>query len=228
MQTCTLKTLLRYAVGWSTVVLFAVLLTFIFSFLGAFFCAALAGMMLGSFKVPRWQIAALSAIFPLVLFALLRGGGAELLVSQVVLLSVLCFGTFWVTYFVVRAVVWYERKGQPNAHSAKVASGKGVPETFPSPTQFSGSAGAANALPSGELNLAALQGKWSCTWAPPDLPREHKLLEIEQAKLSLVISDAGGRVKFCGSGEVKLQPASGGSLLSVSSLTEPDDTLVCI
>ena len=228
MKAWALKTLLRYAVGWSTVVLFAVLLTFIFSFLGAFFCAALAGMMLGSFKVPRWQIAAVSGIFPAVLFALLRGGGAELRGSQVVVLSVLCFGTFWLTYFVVRAVVWYERKGQPNGHSAKTASGTGPTKTFPPPTQVNGSAGVANPLPSGELNLAALQGKWSCNWAPPDLLREHKLLQIEQERLSLVIRDAGGKVKFHGSGEVKLQPATGGSLVSVSSLWEPDDTLVCI
>ena len=119
----SLKTATRYVAGWMTVILFAGLLTFIFSFLGAFFCAALAGMMLGSFRLPRGQTITLSFTFPVVLFGVLRSSGSELLMKQVLLLAVLCLATFWVTYWIVRAVVSYEHKVQSGAAATHDVNG---------------------------------------------------------------------------------------------------------
>src|SRR5215468_10192891 len=110
MNATPLQTALRFLAAWATVVLFAVLLTLVFSFLGAIFCAALAGMMFGSVRLPLWQACTFSLTFPAVLVSILRTGGAELLAGQVAVLSLVCLGTFWLTYGLVRVVIWYERK----------------------------------------------------------------------------------------------------------------------
>jgi len=213
----SLKAATRYVAGWITVFLFALLLTFIFSFLGAFFCAALAGMMLGSFKLPRWQTVVLSVTFPAVLFVVLRSGSSELLMRQVLLLSALCVGTFWFTYVIVRAVVWYEHKGQATlAVSAGVEAGASVPAN-------------PNGVLAGKLNLQVLQGRW--WWVSPDQDsaRERKYLEIQRENLLLTVRDPAGKISFKGSGELELRDGRSVPLLSISSgLPEPDDTLVCI
>jgi hypothetical protein len=216
MNAPVIKTVLRHVAGWSTVILFAVLLTLIFSFLGAFFCAALTGMMLGSFKFPRWQTVALSLIFPVVLFTILRTGGAELLLGQVLLLSVLCVGTFWLTYLVVRAVVWYERKGQPALGPPKART-------------LNRTAAATNRFPQNELSLQVLQGRWLCATSNHSPGCEQKCLEIEQANLRLTISDSSGNIRFSSKGEVELRNGRAVPQLSISGrFFEPDHTLVSI
>jgi hypothetical protein len=200
-----------------TVILFAGLLTFIFSFLGAFFCAALAGMMLGSFRLPRWQTLTLSFTFPAVLFGILRSGGSELLMKQVLLLAVLCLATFWVTYWIVRAVVSYEHKVQ---FVAAVAEGQGGgPGSLPHHY----------AVPAGKFNLQVLQGKWSHVSSHQSSGRERKFLEIEQKELLLTIRDPAGKISFKGRAELQLHDNRSVPLLSISGrLPESDDTLVCI
>jgi len=213
----SLKTATRYVAGWMTVILFAGLLTFIFSFLGAFFCAALAGMMLGSFKLPRWQTIALSITFPAVLVGVLRFGGSELLLKQVLLLSVLCLGTFWVTYWIVRAVVFYEHKGQAVVAVTRDVNGHLQPHVN------------CNGAPVGQLNLQILQGKWWCVSPKQSSDHERKYLEIQRGNLLLTIRDPAGKISFKGRGEVELRDGRAVPLLSISrGLPEPDDTLVCI
>ena len=218
MNALAVKTALRYVIGWGLIAFFAALLTFIFSFLGAFFCAGLTGMMLGSFKLPRWQTIALSFIFPAVLFLILRTGGAELLMRQVILLSVLCLGTFWLTYLLVHAVVRYERKDAQLAAGSPVISRSVVRQ---SPDLSAGKDFYPNCL-----TLQVLQGKWSCITRPVDLPREHKSMEIERERLLLTISDSMGKISFKGRGEVKI--CEGGILGVSGRMPVPDDTLVCI
>jgi hypothetical protein len=200
-----------------TVILFAGLLTFIFSFLGAFFCAALAGMMLGSFKLPRWQIITLSLTFPAVLFGILRSSGSELLMKQVLLLAVLCLATFWVTYWIVRAVVSYEHKVQVVA--ATTVDQPGGPGSPPH----------SNGVQAGKLNLQILQGKWSHVSSHQSSDRERKYLEIQRQDLLLTIRDANGKISFKGRGELHLHENRTVPLLSISAgFPESDDTLVCI
>jgi hypothetical protein len=213
----TLKTATRYVAGWMIVIAFVGLLTFIFSFLGAFFCAALAGMMLGSFKLPRWQTLTLSFIFPAVLFGVLRSGGSELLMKQVLLLAVLCLATFWVTYWIVRAVVSYERKVQCVAAVAEGQSGEALSPPHP------------NGVPAGKLNLQVLQGKWSQVSSNQGSERERKYLEIRRQDLLLTIRDPAGKISFKGRGELQLHDNRTVPLLSISAgFPESDDTLVCI
>ena len=213
----SLKTAMRYVAGWMTVILFAVLLTLIFSFLGAFFCAALAGMMLGSFKVARWQTIALSFTFPATLFGVLRSGGSELLMRQVLLLSFLCLATFWATYLIVRAVMFYEQKGQSVIAPTHDAAG-----AAPSRARH-------NTVPAGKLDLEVLQGRWWCVNRNQNSDRQRKYLEIQRDNLLLTIRDRAGRISFKGRGEIELRDGATVPRLSISrGLPEADDTLVCI
>jgi len=68
----------QYLLGAAAIAFFVGLLTFIFSFLGTIFCAALVGMMLGAFKDLRWQSVSFSFLLPAVLVAVLRVTRAEL------------------------------------------------------------------------------------------------------------------------------------------------------
>jgi len=227
MRATTIRAALRYFAGWGTAILFVVLLTLIFSFLGAFFCAALAGMMVGSVKLPRWQTIAVSLVSPAVLCSILRAGGAELLTRQLVLLSVLCLAIFWLTYLIIHAVVRYERKAQP---VGAVRAGERRVERQDSGAQRGAAAAAPAAPPCGELSLELLQGKWSWAGANGNSQQGQKLMEIEDERLLLTINDSAGKVSFLGKGEVRLSdPQPRGHLTISGTIFEaPDDTVVSI
>lgn len=220
MSLSAIKKALRYVVGWGTVIFFIGLLTLIFSFLGSFFCAGLAGMMVGSVKFSRSQTIALSLVAPSVLFGILRFGRTELLPGQIALLSGLSLGIFWLTYVVVRWVVWYEHKSKPANVGSRVGS----------------SAAATNgqtlqkipAAASGELSLQILQGHWAC--ANGKVTREQKLMVIDDERLLVKVSDSFGKVSFFGQGQVNLLNHKGSPCLTISSviLDSPSDTLVSI
>jgi hypothetical protein len=234
MSISGIKRAARYVTGLAIVVLFVVLLTTIFSFLGAFFCAGLAGMMLGSIKLPRGHVTSLSLVFPAVLFATLRIGGSELPMKQVLLLSTLCLATFWLTYLLVRAVMWYERRGQPAPPVAVVAMTQAGAHVQPFDSSCDNSSGEdqPEAVPGhqDQLSLEVLQGKWSCAADDRSSHREQKLMEIEQDKLVLTVSDSNGKVCFLGQGEVTLSNSHVVRFLTgaMNSRTSTDDTLVCI
>src|SRR5690242_19706389 len=95
---------LRHFAGWGIILFFMGLLTLIFSFLGSFFCAGLAGMMVGSVKFSRPQTIALSFLAPLVLGSILFIGHTQLPGWQILLLSGLSLGIFWFTYLIFRGV----------------------------------------------------------------------------------------------------------------------------
>ncbi len=93
-----IKLAVQYILGACAIAFFVTLLSFIFSFLGTIFCAALAGMMFGSIRSLRWQSAALSCLFPVVIVTLLRSTNAALPASQIAFLGAACFATFWAAY----------------------------------------------------------------------------------------------------------------------------------
>jgi len=227
MSASAIKTALRYVAGWGMTLLFVGLLTLIFSFLGAFFCAALAGMMVGSVKLPRWQTVVASLIAPAVLCAILRTGGAELLTRQLLVLSLLCLGIFWLTYLVIYAVVQYEHKAlpatamRPGARKLEQAQGGAESGSTPASTVV---------RPWGELSLQLLQGKWSCAAGNGNSHAEQKLMEIEEERLVLTISDSAGKVSFLGKGEVRLSNHQPVGRLTVSDAVfgAADDTTVSI
>jgi hypothetical protein len=117
MNSRLLKKALRYIGGWAIIIFFVVLLTFIFSFLGTIICAALAGMMIGAARLPRFHALCYSCIFPLVIFGVLRFSKAELTAAQIGLLAALCFGIFWLIYCVMVAMLSFEHKPGAAAQS---------------------------------------------------------------------------------------------------------------
>ena len=197
----TIKVVSQYFLGLIVITFFVVLLTFIFSFLGAIFCSALAGMMLGAFKNLRWQSIPISFLFPLVSTALLRGMRAELADRQIFIVALVCFAVFWLTYLVAASLFLYERKGQDRARGEDVGS--------PAIRSAATGAGAANGeglvtlAPRRELTLRVLQGQWSCETDGDEVYHE-KMLDIQAERLTLRAADSKGQICVLASARVRL------------------------
>jgi hypothetical protein len=180
MNAAALKTAGRYLGRWSAIVFFVLLLTLIFSFLGTIICAVLAGMMFGATKHVRWQALLISLIFPGAIFALLRAGRAPLLDRQILVLGLLCFGAFWLTYAVAAAVVYFEA----SAGSSSAPAGPG--EKLPAP---------ALEVAEHRLSLGELQGTWSCPVSGCNGEARARELEINTAALLLRVRDRRGQIR---------------------------------
>jgi hypothetical protein len=205
-----LKTAARYFGGWILMVFFVVLLSFIFSFLGTIFCAALAGMMLGAIRQARWQAIPLSFTFPAVIFTLLRATRAELPASQINVLALLCFGIFWFTFAMTTAIVSFERK-QPPAGSRAARSGLTAAAVAGGPVAATASVSGNGAVT--ELNLDVLQGLWRHDGAGLKAPSGQKLIEIEKENLVLRVSDARGKTNVLAKAGIRVERA--GSLPTI-------------
>ena len=208
-----LKIAVQYLLGAVVIAFFVGLLTFIFSFLGTIFCAALAGMMLGAFKNLRWQSVPFSFLFPAVIVGVLRVTRAELAANQVLVLALCAFGAFWLTYVAAAFLLAFERKSQP---ATAVAS---LPQSQP----------AANRA-RGELSLGVLEGKWRF-----DTPTNHhalpeKVLEFKQQKLVLSVTEPGGAVSLVAECRIKLDGNGDRRTVTLSgeAVRELDEFLVCI
>ncbi len=207
MSAASLKTAARYVGRWSAIVFFVVLLTLIFSFLGTIICAVLAGMMFGATKHVRWQALLISLIFPGAIFGLLRAGRAPLLERQVLVLSLLCFGAFWLTYVIAAAVIYFERSAPASVPPERLATAEPV---VPPPVV---------------LNLHELEGTWSGPICGRNGESRAKELEINPRELVLRLRDAQGHVSTVGKAELRFEESR---RVRLSALPEPDDTLVCI
>lgn len=211
MNAAPLKVAARYLGRWSAIVFFVVLLTLIFSFLGTIICAVLAGMMFGATKHVRWQAMLISLVFPAAIFGLLRAGRAPLLERQVVLLSLLCFGAFWLTYAVATAVIYFER----SSTDSRTASGQKVAGlTAISDVQVGAP----------RLTIRELEGTWSCPLGGHNGEARTKELEIQTRALVLRVRDGHGCVSTLGTADVKFEEPRRVTV----SLPAFDDTLVCI
>ncbi len=188
-----LRAAVRYLAGWSIILFFIVLLTLIFNFLGTIICAVLAGMMLGAGRVAKWHTLVISLFFPACIFGVLRTTKADLLGWQVVMLTILCFSVFWLSYFATAALLFYESKG-PAGHAPAVEA-KRLEE--PATQAAVGSA------EQGLLTVAALEGSWRCR-ARVNGHFQDKVLEIHEHRLSLSVGDAKGRLHVIGQAEVEL------------------------
>jgi len=138
---------------------FVALLSFIFSFLGNIFCAALAGMMLGALRTHKWQSIPVSLLFPFVLLVLLRGMKAELDARQIVVLSLASFSAFWLTYGAAAMLFFAERKGHPSAGGR--SRGRSAPAARPDGKCLTESAAAGVAAapqPNGWLSSICCRG----------------------------------------------------------------------
>jgi hypothetical protein len=235
MKLLAINRALRHIAGWGMILFFMGLLTLIFSFLGSFFCAGLAGMMVGSVKFSRPRTIVLSFLAPLVLCSILVLGHTQIPHRQVVLLSGLSFGIFWFTYLIFRGVGWYERKSRqatPDLHTGP-SSVLNREETLQKP-QGSNPAPIPTARAVveqwGLLSLHLLQGKWSCAGANGKAMSEQKVMEIEDERVLLTVSDAAGNISFHGKGQVSLSTHQGNMRLTIANsiLDGSADTLVSI
>jgi hypothetical protein len=116
-----IKAAAQYVGGLAIVAFFVVLLSITFSFLGTIFCAALAGMMLGTMRTHKWHAVPVSLLFPGLIWALLKGMRTQLGAHQVLMVSLACLAMFWVSYAMAAALFYFERK-KPQAPVAAAPS----------------------------------------------------------------------------------------------------------
>ncbi len=209
MRAKPIKTAVQYLGGACILSFFVALLTFIFSFLGTIFCAALAGMMLGAVKKVRWHALGISLLLPLVAFALLRGMRAELPGGQLLAVSLICFATFWLTYVMGAALLSMERRSPAAAITPRRSASEPADQT-------------AKAVASAEsgtmtsLNFELLQGRWSCGVPAANGDSGEKTIEIDQGRLVLRITDASGRLRFLACGDVRLDRVASRQLVTIA------------
>ena len=193
-----LKIAVTYLAGWGLAVFFVTLLSFIFSFLGTIFCAAVAGMMLGATRQARVLAIPTSVIFPGVIFALLRGMKSDLPLGQVTELAGACFAAFWLIFGLAVGLVACERKGvatPPGASANRRASA------------IARTPGVIN--PSMRADLRDLDGRWLEEAVAAKLQASKKVLEIKRGQLELNQVERDGRARLLVRGEVRLDPWEG-------------------
>jgi hypothetical protein len=194
----------QYVGGLVIAALFVALLSFIFSFLGNIFCAALAGMMLGALRTHRWQSVPVSLMFPLVLFVLLRWMKTELSPRQILVLFLISVSVFWLTYGVAAALCFVERKNRlPTSALPGTPTAPAPSPADDSLTEPAAGAMAAASKPNGWLSLEMLQGSWSRE--ANDHPEFQNLrLSIQKEQLTLVGVDSNGRSRVVGHARLNL------------------------
>jgi prepilin signal peptidase PulO-like enzyme (type II secretory pathway) len=232
-----IKIAVQYLLGAAAIAFFVGLLTFIFSFLGTIFCAALAGMMLGAFKSLRWQSVPFSFLFPAVIVAVLRVTRAELAPNQVMVLAVSAFGAFWLTYVAGAFLLAFERKNQPQSVRAvasleRSAVPAGLGEAAGSSLALKPAAGlpGTGLQPQAELSLGALEGKWLFETPTNNHAHPEKVLEFKKQKLVLRVTEPGGSVSMLAECWVKLDGRGDDRtvIFAGQGNGELDEFLVCI
>jgi hypothetical protein len=208
------------------------LLSLVFNFLGTILCASLTGMMMGASKRSRWPALPVSGIFPTVIFILLRATRTEMPDSQVWIVSLLCFGTFWLLYGATVLVVVYERAQKAAAISPEPQPGGhgGHARLDKCPARLPASANEAQPQTLEGLCLGLLQGKWSCVANGHPGACQNKVMLIEQEHLALSFDDPQGRGTLLLKGAVRVEKATNppAKILAVNPFEIAADTLVSI
>ena len=180
-----MKRTLKYAGGLVLIAGFVTLLTIIFSFVGAFFCAGLFGMMLGATKVVKGLAPFISVICPLVLLGVLLTEKTELAGRQVFIVVALCFGTFWVLYLGAVGLLASEKQAASLAATSSEIAGSTAAsnvDSRPPPA----------ALP--EVRLEELEGNWCCEICGSDGSTFKRILEIKGDVLMVSTVSTDGQI----------------------------------
>jgi hypothetical protein len=184
-------------------VLSAALATLLFSFLGTITCSALVGMMLGATQRWQWRVILVSLVFPSVMAAFLHFSKTDLTDKQMVLLPIVCFDSFWLTYLATSVLLRFEKRSE-SATSTPVVD-----------------CAAPRAQPAGELaahqfqvesGLAELQGTWEQIALGQAEPPSCKRLEFVRDQIA-VSRVAGGQAQRVAVGTVRLEKAGPFSVL---------------
>ena len=230
-----IKIAVQYLLGAAAIAFFVGLLTFIFSFLGTIFCAALAGMMLGAFKNLRWQSVPFSFLFPAVIVAVLRVTRAELAANQVMVLAVCAFAAFWLTYVAGAFLLAFERKTQPmravaSLERSAIPAGLGEAAGGPLTLQPAAGLSVTSLRPQSELSLCALEGKWLFETPTNHHAHPEKVLEFTKQKLVLRVTEPGGSVSLMAECRVKLDGWGDRRTVTLAGRENEalDEFLVCI
>jgi hypothetical protein len=179
----------RHVGSGCVVVLVVAIISYVFSFLGTLLCAALAGMMLGAAR-DRWLSLPCSAIFPAVNLILLRATKADVASHQIMVLSLVAFSAFWLTFGLTWLVVFFERKQSALSpgEAAPLPAGPGSD----SPEEPSG------------LSLEMLQGQWSSTMTGQNRQGAKKVLVIKDDGWAVSLLDSNGEARLLAKGDVKV------------------------
>jgi hypothetical protein len=228
MRAVPLKAAAQYVGGLVIAAFFVLLLSFTFSFLGTLFCAALGGMMLGALRTHKWQAVPVSLLFPLVIFALLKGMKTELAGRQVLLVALACFGTFWLIYGLAATLFFFERKGVTATAHTNV--GRPAPGALPE-RELAPHPSAIDhvSVPkrNGWLNLEMLQGNWTGE-ANGDPQFQSRRISFQEDWLTLFGVDSTGQSKLLAKAEVSLCSSPRRSQLWEPAPEPASDTLVSI
>jgi hypothetical protein len=204
MNSLAIKAAGRYFGCWGAMVFFVVLLTTIFSFLGTIICAVLAGMMMGAAKHKRWQALPVAIVFPAVIFTMLRSTRAEILGRQVMVLSLLCFSAFWLSYVVTAALMAYEAKARASAGEPTAARSSRPSQASPDAGVEAGCLQGAAAA-ARQLCLEDLQGQWGCQAAGRNGEGRSRSIEISGSKVILRTGGPDGQARTLALGELRLE-----------------------
>ncbi len=212
------KTAVGYALAACILVFFVALLTVIFSFLGTFICAALAGMMMGTVRMRALPSIALSLVFPVVLVVTFRVSHTEIVAGHILLLALICLALFWVTYSALLVLISAEQKSKPAVAARAKAPVAATAESCPLNPERS----------SGAVILEALQGTWVAPGGSAAEPFEKKL-QIDRETLLLRCSSRNGKPSILArapfhltESECHLQQHRNGELAFLGSDPEPN------
>lgn len=183
-------------------VLVVALVTLLFNFLGTLSCCVLVAMMSGTAKPRRWHAVLISLVFPAVLLSFAPIPKIGLPWHETVLLAILCFGVFWATYLLTRALMCLET-------SDGVAPGKRPrwpAELREKPAHPQAAEPAV--VPRGRScgpDVDELQGTWSWQASAVEGQPCEKIIEVAHNQLALRITDLRGQVRVLSKGDVRVE-----------------------
>jgi hypothetical protein len=185
------------------------LLTLLFSFLGTITCAALAGLMFGMSKKKSWRWSFVSLVFPAVIGAFFYFGKTNMPPQQSILLSLICFGAYWVTFLLTAAAPYLEQNSasSPVERTALTATSQSKSLAVPhSESRITSPATVSEKARISKLpNLEELQGMWSREATAGERSQCRKTIEVTRNQLTLRILGPDGDVRFVCQGQVRLE-----------------------
>ena len=209
-------------IGLGVALVFSVaLVTLLFTFLGTIAAAALVGMMAGATRKWRWQIILVSLVFPGVIAGFMHFTKTNLTAQQNIVLPLVCFGSFWLTYLLTCALGYFEKRETSAAESAgKLAARNEAARPATAADTVAEASVTAAALagrpkPLCDPDLAELQGTWSEETAGVNGPSGRKVIEVVRDKLALSIVGLDGRAQAVWRGDVRLETLGPFKILKV-------------
>ncbi len=184
--------------GLALALVFSVTLaTLLFSFLGTIACGALVGMMLGATRRWRCWVIFVSLVFPVVMAAFLHFSRTDLTDRQLILLPVVCFGLFWLTYLSTCVLLKFEKQGE--SLTGELVADGAMPQAMPVQEN-------AVSRSRGLSELDELQGTW--VQAVPEQGGSPGCKRLEFARERFAVSIvAGGEARRVAEGTVSVEKA---------------------